>query len=35
MLPIPLIDGARAMRFVRAHAADFRVDKNRICMMGF
>jgi acetyl esterase/lipase len=35
MLPIPLMDGARAMRFVRAHAADFRVDPNRIGMMGF
>jgi len=35
MLPIPLADGARAMRFVRAHAADFRVDPKRIGMMGF
>lgn len=34
-LPIPLFDGARAVRFVRAHAADFHVDPNRIGMMGF
>lgn len=34
-LPIPLLDGARAMRFVRAHAAEFHVDPNRIGMMGF
>ena len=34
-LPIPLLDGARAVRFVRAHAADFHVDPNRIGMMGF
>jgi acetyl esterase/lipase len=34
-LPIPLLDGARAVRFVRAHAAQFHVDPNRIGMMGF
>ena len=34
-LPIPLFDGARAVRFVRAHAADFHVDPTRIGMMGF
>lgn len=34
-LPIPLFDGARAVRFVRAHAAQFHIDPNRIGMMGF
>jgi acetyl esterase/lipase len=34
-LPIPLADGARAVRFVRSHAANFKVDPNRIGMMGF
>jgi len=34
-LPIPILDGARAVRFVRAHAADFHVDPARIGMMGF
>jgi acetyl esterase/lipase len=34
-LPTPLFDGARAVRFVRAHAADFQVDPSRIGMMGF
>jgi acetyl esterase/lipase len=34
-LPIPLFDGARAVRFVRAHAAQFHVDPHRIGMMGF
>jgi acetyl esterase/lipase len=34
-LPTPLLDGARAVRFVRAYAADFHVDPNRIGMMGF
>jgi acetyl esterase/lipase len=35
LLPTPLLDGARAVRFVRAHAADFHVDPNRIGMLGF
>jgi acetyl esterase/lipase len=34
-LPTPLFDGARAVRFVRAHAAEFYVDPTRIGMMGF
>jgi acetyl esterase/lipase len=34
-LPIPLLDGARAVRFVRAHAAEFQIDPGRIGMMGF
>lgn len=34
-LPIPLFDGSRAVRFVRAHAAEFHIDPNRIGMMGF
>lgn len=34
-LPTPLFDGARAVRFVRAHASDFHVDPARIGMMGF
>jgi acetyl esterase/lipase len=34
-LPTPLLDGARAIRFVRAHAADFAIDPSRIGMMGF
>lgn len=32
--PLPLIDARRAMRFVRANAEKFRVDKNRILAMG-
>lgn len=35
LLPVPLLDGARAVRFVRAHAAEFGVDPGRIGMMGF
>lgn len=35
LLPIPLLDGARAVRFVRAHAASFHVDPGRIGVMGF
>jgi acetyl esterase/lipase len=34
-LPIPLSDGRRAIRFVRAHAATFDVDPARIGMIGF
>ncbi|WP_432788098.1 alpha/beta hydrolase [Novosphingobium rhizosphaerae] len=34
-LPIPLADGARAVRFVRANAAAFGIDPARIGMMGF
>jgi len=34
-LPIPLLDGARAIRFVRANADTLKVDPERIGMMGF
>jgi acetyl esterase/lipase len=34
-LPVPLLDGARAVRYVRTHAADFGVDVARIGMLGF
>jgi acetyl esterase/lipase len=34
-LPVPLLDGARAVRYVRAHAADFGIDAARIGMLGF
>lgn len=34
-LPIPLLDGARAIRFVRANADRLNVDPERIGMMGF
>ncbi len=34
-LPIPFQDGARAIRFVRSHAAVFKIDPTRIGMMGF
>ena len=34
-LPTPLLDGARAVRFVRTHAAAFRVAPKRVGMMGF
>ncbi|MCP3732237.1 alpha/beta hydrolase [Sphingomonas sp. MG17] len=34
-LPLPLIDGARAMRLVRSRAAEFGLDADRIGMMGF
>jgi acetyl esterase/lipase len=34
-LPIPLLDGARAIRFVRANAQAFGLDTARIGMMGF
>ena len=34
-LPIPLFDGARAVRLVRANAETFGIDPERIGMMGF
>ena len=34
-LPLPLADGRRAIRFVRAHAAGFKLDPARIGMIGF
>jgi acetyl esterase/lipase len=33
--PEPLLDGARAVRLVRARAADFGIDPDRIGMLGF
>jgi acetyl esterase/lipase len=32
--PVEFQDGTRAMRWVRAHAADYKIDPNRIGMMG-
>ncbi|MCE7795350.1 alpha/beta hydrolase [Sphingobium sufflavum] len=34
-LPLPLLDGKRAVRFVRANAARLRIDPDRIGMIGF
>ncbi len=34
-LPLPLYDGARAVRYVRAKAAEFGIDPGRIGMLGF
>lgn len=34
-LPIPLLDGARAIRFVRANAARYSLDPTRLGMVGF
>lgn len=34
-LPIPLFDGARAVRYVRANASRFRIAPDRIGMIGF
>ncbi len=33
--PVPLMDATRGMRWVRAHAAKYHVDPNRIGVMGF
>ncbi len=33
--PVPLNDALRAIRFVRAHAAEFQLDPERIGIMGF
>ena len=33
--PAPLLDGLRAVRYVRAHAANWKLDANRIGVMGF
>jgi len=35
LYPTPLVDARRAIRFVRAHAAEFGIAPNRIGMMGF
>ena len=32
--PLPLLDARRALRYVRAHAADFGIDRNKIAVMG-
>lgn len=34
-LPIPLLDGTRAVRYVRANAARFKINPDRIGMIGF
>jgi acetyl esterase/lipase len=33
--PVPMMDGARAVRYVRSHAGEFAVDANRIGVWGF
>ena len=33
--PVPLMDAQRALRFVRAHADEFKIDKHRVGIMGF
>jgi acetyl esterase/lipase len=33
--PVPMLDGARAVRYVRSHAADFAIDPNKIGVWGF
>lgn len=33
--PVPLLDAQRALRFVRAHADEFGIDKHRVGIMGF
>lgn len=33
--PVPMLDGSRAVRYVRSHAADFGVDPNKIGVWGF
>ncbi len=35
LYPTPLVDARRAMRFVRAHAAEFDIAPDRIGLMGF
>lgn len=32
--PLPQLDARRAVRFVRAHAAEYGIDKNKIAVMG-
>jgi len=34
-LPTPIVDGERAVRYLRAHAEDFGIDTDRIGMLGF
>jgi acetyl esterase/lipase len=33
--PAPMLDGARAVRYVRAHAAEYGIDPNKIGVWGF
>jgi acetyl esterase/lipase len=33
--PVPMMDGARAVRYVRSHAAEFGIDPNKIGVWGF
>ncbi len=33
--PVPMLDGARAMRYVRSHAPEFGIDPKRIGVWGF
>jgi acetyl esterase/lipase len=33
--PVPMMDGARAVRYVRSHAAEFAIDGNKIGVWGF
>jgi acetyl esterase/lipase len=33
--PVPMMDGARAVRYVRSHAAEYGVDPNKIGVWGF
>lgn len=33
--PAPMLDGSRAVRYVRSHAADFAIDPNKIGVWGF
>jgi acetyl esterase/lipase len=33
--PVPMLDGARAVRYVRSHAADFGIAQDRIGVWGF
>ncbi|HEX9199750.1 MAG TPA: alpha/beta hydrolase [Acidobacteriaceae bacterium] len=33
--PVPMLDGARAVRYVRSHAVEFGIDPNKIGVWGF
>jgi len=35
LLPVPLLDARRAVQTVRARAADYKIDANRIAIIGF
>lgn len=34
LFPLPLLDARRAVRFVRKNASDFKIDKNKVLVMG-